>query len=211
MAVMLRLNLSYVDEDYFRMVEALKPVVARVAILNLGYFVIEFYFAQRFNSVALLSDSLDFLEDASVNILIFLAFSLAVIWRKRLSYIFALLLLLPGISFLYNAFHQIAHPVAPTGEGMSIVGLGALVVNLYCAIILNKFKDIKGGLAKAAYFSARNDAVSNILIIIAGFVTLFWISAIPDLIAGAVIFLMNADSARDILQAARAEHRESQS
>lgn len=211
MAVMLRLNLSYVDEDYFRMVEALKPVVARVAILNLSYFVIEFYFAQRFNSVALLSDSLDFLEDASVNILIFLAFSLAVIWRKRLSYIFALLLLLPGISFLYNAFHQIAHPVAPTGEGMSIVGLGALVVNLYCAIILNKFKDIKGGLAKAAYFSARNDAVSNILIIIAGFVTLFWISAIPDLIVGAVIFLMNADSARDILQAARAEHRDSQS
>jgi|DEB19_MinimDraft_3_1074340.scaffolds.fasta_scaffold24367_2 Co/Zn/Cd efflux system component len=208
---MLRLNLSYVDEDYFRMVEALKPVVARVAILNLSYFVIEFYFAQRFNSVALLSDSLDFLEDASVNILIFLAFSLAVIWRKRLSYIFALLLLLPGISFLYNAFHQIAHPVAPTGEGMSIVGLGALVVNLYCAIILNKFKDIKGGLAKAAYFSARNDAVSNILIIIAGFVTLFWISAIPDLIVGAVIFLMNADSARDILQAARAEHRDSQS
>jgi len=208
---MLRLNLSYVDEDYFRMVEALKPVVARVAILNLSYFVIEFYFAQRFNSVALLSDSLDFLEDASVNILIFLAFSLAVIWRKRLSYIFALLLLLPGISFLYNAFHQIAHPVAPTGEGMSIVGLGALVVNLYCAIILNKFKDIEGGLAKAAYFSARNDAVSNILIIIAGFVTLFWISAIPDLIVGAVIFLMNADSARDILQAARAEHRESQS
>jgi Co/Zn/Cd efflux system component len=193
------------------MVEALKPVVARVAILNLSYFVIEFYFAQRFNSVALLSDSLDFLEDASVNILIFLAFSLAVIWRKRLSYIFALLLLLPGISFLYNAFHQIAHPVAPTGEGMSIVGLGALVVNLYCAIILNKFKDIKGGLAKAAYFSARNDAVSNILIIIAGFVTLFWISAIPDLIVGAVIFLMNADSARDILQAARAEHRDSQS
>lgn len=208
---MLRLNLSYVDEDYFRMVEALKPVVARVAILNLSYFVIEFYFAQRFNSVALLSDSLDFIEDASVNILIFLAFSLAVIWRKRLSYIFALLLLLPGISFLYNAFHQIAHPVAPTGEGMSIVGLGALVVNLYCAIILNKFKDIKGGLAKAAYFSARNDAVSNILIIIAGFVTLFWISAIPDLIVGAVIFLMNADSARDILQAARAEHRDSQS
>jgi Co/Zn/Cd efflux system component len=193
------------------MIEALKPVVARVAILNLGYFVIEFYFAQRFNSVALLSDSLDFLEDASVNILIFLAFSLAVIWRKRLSYIFALLLLLPGISFLYNAFHQIAHPVAPTGEGMSIVGLGALVVNLYCAIILNKFKDIKGGLAKAAYFSARNDAVSNILIIIAGLVTLFWMSAIPDLIVGAVIFLMNADSARDILQAARAEHRESQS
>ena len=71
---------------------------------------------------------------------------------------------------------------------MSIVGLGALCVNLYCAIILNKFKEIKGGLAKAAYFSARNDAVSNILIIAAGIITLFWVSSVPDLIVGAVIF-----------------------
>lgn len=191
------------------MSEPLKSIVARVAILNLSYFAIEFYFAQRFNSVALFSDSLDFLEDASVNILIFLSFSLAVIWRARLSYIFAFLLLLPGCSFLYNALQQISNPITPNGDGMSIVGLGALCVNVYCAIILNKFKEIKGGLAKAAYFSARNDAIANILIIIAGIVTLFWLSAIPDLIVGSMIFLMNADSARAILKAANREHKDS--
>lgn len=191
------------------MSEPLKSIVARVAILNLSYFAIEFYFAQRFNSVALFSDSLDFLEDASVNILIFLSFSLAVIWRARLSYIFAFLLLLPGCSFLYNALQQIAKPITPNGDGMSIVGLGALGVNIYCAIILNKFKEIKGGLAKAAYFSARNDAIANVLIIIAGIVTFFWLSAIPDLIVGSMIFLMNADSARAILKAANREHKDS--
>ncbi len=191
------------------MSEPLKSIVARVAILNLSYFAIEFYFAQRFNSVALFSDSLDFLEDASVNILIFLSFSLAVIWRARLSYIFAFLLLLPGCSFLYNGLQQIANPITPSGDGMSIVGLGALCVNIYCAIILNKFKEIKGGLAKAAYFSARNDAIANVLIIIAGIVTLFWLSAIPDLIVGSMIFLMNADSARAILKAANREHKDS--
>jgi len=191
------------------MSEPLKSIVARVAILNLSYFAIEFYFAQRFNSVALFSDSLDFLEDASVNILIFLSFSLAVIWRARLSYIFAFLLLLPGCSFLYNALQQISNPITPNGDGMSIVGLGALCVNIYCAIILNKFKEIKGGLAKAAYFSARNDAIANVLIIIAGIVTLFWLSAIPDLIVGSMIFLMNADSARAILKATNREHRDS--
>jgi len=191
------------------MSEPLKSIVARVAILNLSYFAIEFYFAQRFNSVALFSDSLDFLEDASVNILIFLSFSLAVIWRARLSYIFAFLLLLPGCSFLYNALQQISSPITPNGDGMSIVGLGALCVNVYCAIILNKFKEIKGGLAKAAYFSARNDAIANVLIIIAGIVTFFWLSAIPDLIVGSMIFLMNADSARAILKAANREHKDS--
>jgi len=191
------------------MIDALKPIVLRVAALNLSYFGIEFYFVHRYNSVALFSDSLDFLEDASVNLLIFLAFSLAVIWRKRLSYLFAFLLPLPAIGFIWNAVSKLSEPIAPEGTGMSVVGFGALVVNLYCAIILNKFKDIKGGLAKAAYFSARNDAVSNILIIVAGLLTLVWISPVPDLIVGAVIFFMNADSARDILNAARAEHRES--
>lgn len=191
------------------MSEPLKSIVARVAILNLSYFTIEFYVAQRFNSVALFSDSLDFLEDASVNTLIFLSFSLAVIWRARLSYIFAFLLLLPGCSFLYNALQQISSPITPSGEGMSIVGLGALCINIYCAIILNKFKEITGGLAKAAYFSARNDAIANVLIIIAGIVTLFWLSAIPDLIVGSMIFLMNADSARAILKAANREHKDS--
>lgn len=192
------------------MTEDLKKIVVRVAALNLAYFVIEFYFAQRFNSVALFSDSLDFLEDASVNLLIFLAFSLSLLWRTRLSYVFAFLLLLPAVGFFWNAISKLSEPIAPEGQGMSLVGLGALFVNLYCAIILNKFKDIKGGLAKAAYFSARNDAVSNVLIIAAGLVTLVWVSAIPDLIVGAAIFLMNADSARDILHAARTEHRESQ-
>ena len=191
------------------MSEPLKSIVARVAILNLSFFAIEFYFAQRFNSVALFSDSLDFLEDASVNILIFLSFSLSVIWRARLSYIFAFLLLLPGCSFLYNALQQISNPITPNGDGMSIVGLGALCINSYCAMILNKFKEIKGGLAKAAYFSARNDAIANVLIIIAGIVTLFWLSAIPDLIVGSLIFLMNADSARAILKAANREHKDS--
>jgi Co/Zn/Cd efflux system component len=191
------------------MTDALKPVVLRVATLNLLYFTIEFYFAHRYNSVALFSDSLDFLEDASVNLLIFLAFSLALIWRTRLSYLFAILLLLPAVGFFWNAIAKLSEPTAPEGVGMSAVGLGALLVNLYCTVILKKFKDIKGGLAKAAYFSARNDAISNVLIIIAGAITLLWVSAVPDLLVGAVIFLMNADSARDILHAARAEHKES--
>jgi Co/Zn/Cd efflux system component len=191
------------------MTDALKPIVLRVATLNLSYFAIEFYFAHRYNSVALFSDSLDFLEDASVNLLIFLAFSLSLIWRTRLSYLFALLLLLPAVGFFWNAIVKLSEPIAPEGVGMSVVGLGALAVNFYCAVILKKFKEIKGGLAKAAYFSARNDAVSNVLIILAGAVTLVWVSAVPDLIVGAVIFVMNADSARDILHAARAEHKES--
>lgn len=82
---------------------------------------------------------------------------------------------------------------------MSVIGLGALVINLYCAFILARHKTDEGGLAKAAYLSARNDAVANVLIISAGVVTAYWASQIPDLVIGLIIFSMNFDAARQVL------------
>jgi Co/Zn/Cd efflux system component len=60
----------------------LRRTVALVAVLNLTYFAIEFTFAQIYGSLALLSDSLDFLEDAAVNLLIFIAFSWSLLARS---------------------------------------------------------------------------------------------------------------------------------
>ena len=185
----------------------LRRTVVIVGVLNLIYFGVEFYFAHQFDSVALFSDSLDFLEDAAVNVLIFLAFAWSVTARARLSYFLAALLLAPAGAFLWSAISKVLDPVTPNGNGMSLVGAGALCVNMFCSVLLTRFKESEGGLAKAAFYSARNDAIANVLIIIAGFVTLVWVSQIPDLIIGAAIFLMNADSAKDIIQAARKEHR----
>ncbi|MFZ9715815.1 MAG: cation transporter, partial [Pelagibacteraceae bacterium] len=60
-------------------------------------------------------------------------------------------------------------------------------------------------LVKAAYFSARNDALANVAIIGASIISLFWVSAWPDLIVGLGILLLNLDSAKEVLQAARKE------
>ena len=42
-----------------------------VALANLSYFFVEFLVAKDISSASLFADSIDFLEDASVNILIF--------------------------------------------------------------------------------------------------------------------------------------------
>jgi len=47
----------------------------------------------------------------------------------------------------------------------------------------------------AAYLSARNDALSNLAIITAGVITLFWLSPVPDLVTGITIGMLNADAA----------------
>ena len=68
--------------------------------------------------------------------------------------------------------------------------------------------DGRGSLTRAAFLSARNDALANVAIVAAGLVTaLLWRSAWPDLIVGLAIGAMNADAARDVWAAARLEHR----
>jgi Co/Zn/Cd efflux system component len=51
----------------------LRRIVLVVAMLNLSYFFVEFAVALVAGSVSLLADSVDFLEDTAINLLIFLA------------------------------------------------------------------------------------------------------------------------------------------
>jgi Co/Zn/Cd efflux system component len=174
---------------------SIRNVVRVVAIANLIYFVIEFFFALRISSVSLFADSIDFLEDASVNILIFIGLGWSLVARKRLSRFFAVLFMIPAISVVITTIYKINNPSAPSGEVISFVAFGALIVNFTCALVLAKLRQNQQSLVLAAYLSARNDALANIAVITAGVITLFWFSPIPDLIVGISIGMLNADAA----------------
>ena len=180
---------------YSLLVDSIRKVVRFVAIANLSYFCVEFFFAQKIGSVSLFADSIDFLEDASVNILIFMAIGWSLAARVRLSKFLALLLLVPAISVILSTIHKVNNPSVPDAISLTSVALGALIVNSVCALLLVKFRGAKQSLVLAAYLSARNDALANIAIIIAGVITMFWVSAIPDLLVGVAIGALNADAA----------------
>lgn len=90
---------------------------------------------------------------------------------------------------------------------MSLTGLGAFAVNIACTLILARVKNRSGSLTRAAFLSARNDVIGNIAIVAAGGATALWPSIWPDMVVGLGIAALNADSARDVLSAARREHR----
>ena len=187
--------------------DALRRVVRLVAILNLGYFGIEFAVALAIGSVSLFADSIDFLEDTSVNFLILAAIGWSSKNRARLGMLLAGILLVPGLATLWMAWEKFNIPAAPDPLALSLAGTGALVVNLSCAFMLTKYRTHGGSLTRAAFLSSRNDALANFAIIAAGLVTAFlWRSAWPDLIVGLAIAAMNADAAREVFTAAREEH-----
>jgi Co/Zn/Cd efflux system component len=64
---------------------SLRRAVLFVALANLAYFGVEFAVATAIGSVSLFADSVDFLEDASVNLLILVALGWAPRSRARLS------------------------------------------------------------------------------------------------------------------------------
>jgi len=184
---------------------ALRSAIRLVALLNLAYFGIEFAVALSIGSVSLFADSIDFLEDASVNFLILLALEWSAAARSRTGMALAGILLVPGLSTLWMAWHKFNLPVAPSALSLSVTGLGALAINLFCAFVLARYRSAGGSLTRAAFLSARNDAAANVAIIGAGVLTAFTLSAWPDLIVGLGIAVLNADAAREVYLAARAD------
>lgn len=187
---------------------ALRRAVTIVALANLAYFGIEFAVALSIGSVSLFADSVDFLEDASVNFLILAALGWSARSRARVGMALSAILLMPALATIWTAWQKFMVPVAPEPFALSLTGLGALVVNLGCAYLLARFRHHSGSLTMAAFLSARNDAIANVAIVGAGVVTAFlWPSAWPDLIVGLGIAIMNADAAREVWTTAREEHR----
>lgn len=185
-----------------------RQAVALVAVLNLAYFGVEFTVALNIQSVSLFADAIDFLEDTAVNFLILVALGWSAYKRSIVGMLLALMLLAPGIATLWTAWGKIDLPIPPDPVTLSLTGVGALAVNVCCAFILARFRKDRSSLTRAAYLSARNDALANIAIIGAGIVTAATVSVWPDLIVGIGIFAMNLDAAREVFLAARAEHIE---
>lgn len=183
----------------------LKQAILIVGVLNLLYFGVEFAGANREQSVSLFADSIDFLEDGFLNFLILLGLGWGARAKARLGMVLALIVVLPSVFAAWSAIQRLMMPVVPGAEGMGLIGLGALAVNLFCALYLMRFRDHTGSLVSAAFFSARNDAIANIGIIGAGAWTSMQPSHWPDLLVGLGILYINASAAWKVYSRSRME------
>ena len=183
----------------------LRQVVRLVALLNITYFGVEIIVGLWIGSVSLFADSIDFLEDASVNLLILIAIGWSASRRSKVGMMVAATLLVPCVATLVMAWYKFSVPFAPAPLPLILIGLGALMINLGCAYMLASCRRAGGSLARAAFLATRNDAFANVAIAGAGVTTAIMPSAWPDLIVGLGIAFLNADAARRVYWVAREE------
>lgn len=183
----------------------LRRVVAIVAGLNFAYFFVEFIVALGAGSVSLLADSVDFLEDTSVNLLIFIALGWPLVRRAVLGKVMAVLILGPAALAGWEAIQRFSHPTPPHVLPLVLASVGAIVINGTSAWLLAGVRHHGGSLSRAAFLSARNDVLVNVSIIVMGVLTAWTTSGWPDLILGCFIIALGLFAAREVWEASEEE------
>ena len=183
----------------------LRRVVLAVALLNLSYFFVEFAVALEAGSVSLLADSVDFLEDTAINLLIFVALGWPMARRAVMGKAMAAILVVPASVAAWQAVQAFADPVAPDASPVVLASLGAIGVNGVSAWLLVRVRHHGGSLSRAAFLSARNDVAVNLAIIAMAGLTLWTGSGWPDLVLGCVIILVALHAAHEVWEVSEEE------
>ena len=183
----------------------LRRTVLVVAGLNLGYFFVEFAVALVARSVALLADSVDFLEDTAINVLIFVALGWPLFRRATVGKVMALVILGPAVLAGWEAVQRFAAPEPPLVGPVVLASLGAIAVNGTSAWLLSSVRHHGGSLSRAAFLSARNDVLVNLAIIAMGVATVWTGSGWPDLALGSFIIALAVRAAAEVWRVSEEE------
>lgn len=178
-----------------------------VIALNAGMFVVEMLAGHLAGSRALQADALDFLGDTLTY-----GISLAVIGKSlHLRSGAALLkgasLTLMGLWVLVSTAYQVLILGVPSAEVMGSIGFLALAANLASVALLQPYKDGDANV-RSVWLCSRNDAIGNVMVMIAALAVWATTSAWPDLIVAAVMATVFLSSATQILHQAWQERRE---
>ncbi len=171
-----------------------------VLLINFSFFLIEMVTGFISRSMGLVADSLDMLADSFVYILSLWAVGAVVARKKkvaRLSGYFQASLAFLGLFEVIRRF--VSYEEVPDFRLMIIVSLFALVANAISLYIIQKSRG-SGVHMKASIIFTANDVIINIGVIFAGVMVLLTGSKYPDLIVGAIVFLIVIRGAVRILK-----------
>lgn len=171
-----------------------------VLIINFLFFAIEMVTGIISNSMGLIADSLDMLADSIVYGLALIAVGGTIIRKKNIAKFagyFQIVLALIGFIEVIRRFLGVEK--MPDFQTMIFVSIAALVANVICLYLLQKRKSKEVHMQASMIFTS-NDIIINSGVITAGLLVNWLNSAYPDLIIGAIVFIIVARGAYRILQ-----------
>jgi Co/Zn/Cd efflux system component len=184
-----------------------KRVLWTVIALNGVMFLTEMAAGQLAGSQALKADALDFLADT-----VTYGLSLAVIGatlrtRAAAALFKGLSLSLMAVWVLGSTIYHTLILGLPRAELMGSIGLLALAANLASVLLLMRYKDGDANV-RSVWLCSRNDAIGNVVVMVAALGVWRTATAWPDLAVAALMAGIFCTSSAQILRQAWGEHRQ---
>lgn len=180
-----------------------RKLLLSVLIVNFLFFGLEMLFGVFSNSMGLIADSLDMLADSIVYALALIAVGGTIALKNniaRFAGYFQILLALIGFIEVIRRFIGIEE--MPEFKTMIVISILALAANVFCLYLLQKNSSHEAHMQASMIFTS-NDIIINSGVIVAGFMVNWFNSKYPDLIIGAIVFVIVARGAYRILKLAK--------
>ncbi len=183
-----------------------RKVLWVVLVLNFGMFITEAAAGWAANSVSLQADALDFLADSAAYIISLLVAAKSIRWRAGAALLKGGAMGVFGLWVLGMTVYRLFHPELPGAIVMGSIGSLALAVNVFCALLLMRFRNGDSNM-RSVWLCSRNDALANIAVLLAASGVFATHSNWPDLIVGAAIATLALSGAWQIWRHAMGELR----
>jgi len=188
------------------MSETYKRRLWMVIAINAAMFAVEMTAGQLARSQALQADALDFFADA-----VTYGISLAVIGaslktRSMAAAAKGVSLLLMGLWVFGSTIWRVFQGGVPEAPVMGVIGFLALAANLASVLLLMSYKDGDANV-RSVWLCSRNDAIGNVIVMIAALGVWGTATAWPDLIVAGIMAGLFLNSAVQILSQSLREWR----
>jgi len=183
---------------------AYKRVLLVVIAINAFMFLVEMPMGFVGQSQALKADALDFLGDTFTYAISLAVIGKAATLRAKVALLKGLSLAAMGIWVLGSTIYSVFYMQAPTAAIMGSVGFAALIANVVSVLLLMRFKDGDANV-RSVWLCSRNDAIGNIMVMVAA--SGVWLSGTgwPDLIVAGGMASLFLSGAFTIIRQARHE------
>ncbi|MBU2953578.1 cation transporter [Marinobacter sp. F3R08] len=170
--------------------------------VNLAMFFVEGLASLSSGSVSLMADAIDFFGDSANYILSLTVLSMGMLWRGRAAMVKGITMTVFGLVVWARAVWVVQAGITPEPLTMGTVGLIALAANVGVAVMLFQFREGDSDM-RSVWLCSRNDAISNIAVMVAALGVFGTGTAWPDLIVAAIMGSLAMTAGISVMRHAR--------
>jgi Co/Zn/Cd efflux system component len=174
--------------------------------VNAAMFLVEIIASAASGSAALAGDAVDFAGDAANYALSLAAMAAGGLWTSRAALAKGVSMGAYGTGVLVYAAWRLWLGAPPEPMTMGIVGMLALATNLGVAWLLYAYRNGDANM-RSVWLCTRNDAISNLAVLVAAAGVFSTSSVWPDVAVAAIMATLALSSARSVVAHALGELR----